>query len=31
MLMAFIFGAIPVLIIMGIAKLGQILKKYNER
>lgn len=31
MLNAFIFGAIPVLVIAGIAKLGQILKNYNER
>ncbi len=30
MFMAFIFGAIPVLVLITIAKLGQIIKQSNK-
>jgi len=29
--MAFIFGSIPVLVLIAIAKLGQIIKQSNKR
>ena len=29
--MAFIFGAIPVLVLIAIANLGQIIKQSNKR
>jgi len=30
MLMAFIFGSIPVLVLIAIVKLGQIIKQSNK-